>query len=438
MPLPDQVGAGFTLRIEGGGEAGLGRGVVGGARAGLDRCLVHAVEEHRWRGKDEEDEHQHANQQDQRLQRNLPVGAHQQRRASLVHRFGGEVSLHLALVGAEVGAEQEERGDGARPEVEAVGHVEAEVEGLHPAGGSSDVQGIDEADAVGQAGDQHHHRRPQPADDDAHLLDVGPGHRLDAADHGIESRRQGDEQTGVGDTQPENHAQDDRRRGDDDAGAHPARDEEQQRREGAGLGVVALLQILVGGENPGLVEERHQRRRQHDHRQRQREVELQEAHALGVALTGGRGHGDRGQLRRHHRQADRPPRQTAAGQQIALELIAGLGGAQSVPHNPNEIGSDDGPVNCRHRQQLGSEVLLNDVEGDQDGDPDHQHPGVVLAPDGHSRLASSRRCAAARLRASRRPCHQASSAASAARDAAIASLVRAGAGPPSVVRISTK
>src|SRR2546430_10044406 len=54
------------------------------------------VEQQRWRLEDEEDEHQNAREQHQCLERNLPVGAHQQRAPGLVHRLGSDIALHLA------------------------------------------------------------------------------------------------------------------------------------------------------------------------------------------------------------------------------------------------------------------------------------------------------------------------------------------------------
>ena len=121
-------------------EPVLERPIRRGLRSRPHLPLVHRVEQHRAGREQVEHEHQHADQQHQRLQRNLPVGAHQQRLARLVDRRGRQVALHLALVGAEVGAEQEQRGDGARPERVLLGEVEGEVERLQAARGARERQ----------------------------------------------------------------------------------------------------------------------------------------------------------------------------------------------------------------------------------------------------------------------------------------------------------
>ena len=112
------------------------------------------AEEQRRRREDVEDEHQHAEQQHEELQRDLPVRAHQQRMPRFVDRARRQVALHLALIGAEVRAEEEERGDRARPERVLVGEVEREVERPQPAGRRGDAQPVADADAGRQAEDR--------------------------------------------------------------------------------------------------------------------------------------------------------------------------------------------------------------------------------------------------------------------------------------------
>ena len=92
-----------------------------------------------------EHEHQHADEQHERLERNLPVGADEQRRARFVDRLRGEIALHLALVGAEVRQHEERAADHARPERVRVREAEREVEHAQPAGGARDVQRFDSA-----------------------------------------------------------------------------------------------------------------------------------------------------------------------------------------------------------------------------------------------------------------------------------------------------
>ena len=95
--------------------------VCSAAYAGADSPDSHALrldraEQQRRRVEHVEHEDEHAEDEHQKLQRDLPVGAHQQRVPRFVDRPRGQVALHLALIGAEVRAEEEQRRDGAGPE----------------------------------------------------------------------------------------------------------------------------------------------------------------------------------------------------------------------------------------------------------------------------------------------------------------------------------
>ena len=225
---------------------------------------------------------------------------------------------------------------------------EREVERLQPPRRAGDAQRLRNTHLGGQPENENHDSGHQAEDNQYDLLDVGPRHRLDAAEHRVESRRQRNQQHGVGNADPQHDGQHDRRRRDHDAERHAAGEEKQEARERARLGVEPLLQILVRGVDPGLVEERHERHRQHDHRERQRVVELQKPHAVRVALAGRADHGDGAQLRRHHGKADRPPRQASACEKVPFELVAALREAQTVPDDPGQIDRDDRPVDRVH------------------------------------------------------------------------------------------
>ena len=120
--------------------------------------------------------------------------------------------------------------------------------------------------------------------------------------------------------------------------------------------------------------------RDDDHRDRQRVVELQEAHAVVVGLPRGADHRDGAELRRHHRQADGPPGQAAAGQEVALDLGAVLGEPDAVPDNPGQVGGDDEPVERVHRDvlsRLEREPLLEGPEGQQHERLDDEHAEIA-------------------------------------------------------------
>ncbi len=161
---PPRAGAASPLRalrqLDGGGAARRERGVelgsaarayAGAAGPPRIRSVCDGAEHHRRPVEDVEHEDQHADEQHDDLQRNLPVGAHQQRLPRFVDRPRGEVPLHLALVRAEVRTEQEQRRDRAGPEGVLVRQVEREVEALQPAGVRGHGEAVTDADAVGQA-----------------------------------------------------------------------------------------------------------------------------------------------------------------------------------------------------------------------------------------------------------------------------------------------
>ena len=342
-----RLGGGPPRRV-GGVEARLQRRVRRGIGAVAHPLAVHGAEQHRRRIEHVEHEHQHAEHEHDDLQRDLPVGAHQQRLPRFIHRPRGEVALHLALIRAEVRAEQEERRDRARPERVLVGQIEREVEGPQPAGLRRDAQSVADADAIRQPEHRGGDHREEPEDDQHHDLHVGPRHRLDAAEHRVDHRRRGDRQGRRRDVPAQHERQHHGRRRDDRATRHPARHQEQQAGEAARLEIEAALEVLVRGVDAGAVEERHQRQREDDHRDRQREVELDEAQAVRVALAGGADHRDRAELRRHHREAGGPPRNRSLGEEVAFELVAVARALDAVVDDPGDEADDDRPVNGMH------------------------------------------------------------------------------------------
>ncbi len=149
-----------------------------------------------------------------------------------------------------------------------------------------------------------------------------------------------------------------------------------------------VLEVLVGGEDVGAVEERHQRHRQDDHRDRQRVVVLQEAHAVDVGLAGRADHRDRRQLRRHHRQADEPPRQAAAGEEIALELFRAL--VMRRPSQTTQTRYATTTASRRVRMSAG-EVRLERVERGERHHPDDHDADVLAGHAGSFRLVTHER-----------------------------------------------
>ena len=158
---------------------------------GRDLRVVRAVEQHRRRLEQVEHEHEDAGRQDQQLQRDLHEGAHQQRLPRFVDRLRRQVALHLALVAAEVRQHQEQAADHARPE--RVGLVGGRTGNRSPAAVRSRRRGAAPAPKLdvlrGCRRRRIADRRRHAEDDDEHLLDVGPRHRLHAADTRVEDHR---------------------------------------------------------------------------------------------------------------------------------------------------------------------------------------------------------------------------------------------------------
>ena len=78
----------------------------------------------------------------------------------------------------------------SRPERVGLSTIEGEIERLHLPDRSCHMQRLTHADVVRQAHDQRPDRRKEPADDDGHLLDVGPRDCLHAALHRVEDGRE--------------------------------------------------------------------------------------------------------------------------------------------------------------------------------------------------------------------------------------------------------
>ena len=186
------------------------------------------------------------------------------------------------------------------------------------------MQRLPEAHVLQDAVEQDEHRRQHPEHDDEHLLDVGPGDRLYAANRRVDDHRDTDRKHGDGQRPSEHRRHHDRWSRQGDPKRRRAADEEQKARERSRLRVEAALEVFVGGVDARACEERDHRQRQDDHRERQAEIELHEAKAREIPEPRGADDGDGAHLRRHHRQADRPPRQRPVREQVAVDFVGRL------------------------------------------------------------------------------------------------------------------
>ena len=219
---------------------------------------------------------------------------------------------------------------------------------LQPTGCRGDAEAVSDADVGGETKDGRRDDGEHAEDDEHHDLDVGPGHGLHSAEHGVDDGRQRNRQRRQRQVPTQNERKDDGGRGDDGAALHASGDEEQQAGERAGLRVEPALEVLVGRIHPRVVEEGHERDAEDDHRQRQREVELDEAETVVVALTGGPDHRDGAQLRGHHREAGRPPGNRSVGQEVAVDPVTVTRPLEPVVEDPRQDRDEDRPVDGTH------------------------------------------------------------------------------------------
>ncbi len=277
---------------------------------------------------------------------NQTVRAHEQRTLRLTDGFGGEIALHLALVGPEVRQHQERPADHARPERVPLAHVEREVEDSQPAGRPGDPERF--VGIHGHLDDEHDHDRDERDDDQDHLLHVGPRDGLNPADHRVDHRGDADEGHRPNEGDAEDRAEDHPRSRHDGAGRESPRDQEEKRGQRARPRVEAALQILVRSIDARPVQQRDDRHAEDHHREREPQVQLDEAHAVRGALTRRADHRDRRELCRHHREAHDPPRQALVGEEVARDRVGVLRLPDAVHDYPDHVDHDDQPVDPVH------------------------------------------------------------------------------------------
>ena len=210
------------------------------------------------------------------------------------------------------------------------------------------MQRLPEADVVRDAEQQDDNGRRHARDDDEHLLDVGPRHGLHAAVGRVDDHRDADRQHGHRHLPAQDRRHDDGRSGQRHAERERPPHQEEEARERSRPHVEPALEILVRRVDLRAVKERHEGHRQDHHRERQAEVELDEAKAGEVRLARRADERHGAHLRRHHGQADRPPRQRSVAEKVALDLVRPFRAPQPVVDNPRDVHDDDGPIERSH------------------------------------------------------------------------------------------
>ena len=306
--------------------AGLHLGNLGGIEK--DRRCFELVkgEEHR------------ADEQDEKLHRDLHNPIQQQAEAALGDRLAGEVALHLRLVGAEVGELQEHPSQDAGPDVVAVVPVEAEIDRVEPSQLPGQVGGFQQGDAVRQVDHDHEKCRKHPEHDDHHLVEMGPVNRFGSPRGGVDDHQGADDQVGPVDVPAQDDREDERRSVDGQSRRQSPPGQEQQAGQGAGLQVEAVFQVFVGGMHLQAVVDRDGSDREDHHPDRQAEVELHEAHSIHIGLAGGGEEGDGAGLGGHDRQQHGIPAHAAVGQKVAGDVLAAAALPDPVDHNKDQRG----------------------------------------------------------------------------------------------------
>ena len=327
-------------------------GELAGARPRGDPLRLDRVEEDGRQDELVEGEDHRPDEEDDELHRHLHQAVRQEAESALRDGGAREVSLHLRLVGAEIREREKEAADEARPEVVAAPRVEGEVDGVQPPEAPGDADRVEDADPFGEEPEEEDERRPHPEQDDEQLLDLRRVHGLRPAGGDVDDDERPRERRRHRDRPAEEDGEDERGRVDRQAAREPALQEEEARRQPPHPHIEALLEVLVGRVDVQPVVERDRGDREDHHRDRQAEVELDEAHPVGVCLTGRGEERDGARLRRHDRQRDDPPRCGAARHEVALHVLL-VAALRHAPDDDEDEGrSQDRPVEEGQRKAL--------------------------------------------------------------------------------------
>ena len=325
------------------GHDRFGPGLAGEHRRGGGVRVV--LEEHPQGGAQQHIERPHRQRGEQ---------VHPQAPARLFHGARGAVALHGVLVAGvfrqPVGqADQQHHGDGLLTQRRLPAHrprravVELREREL------ARRRGFPEH--LTQAAGQRFHHHPdaqQPADHQHHgLQHVGPDHRVDAADNGV----QADEQAGADDRRGRRHVHQlldqQRQQPQDHRQAHQLGDDERQGAVHPHAGAEALFQKLVGAGHVAAPEKRQEHIGGHEQRHRQRQVG-QIAQPAGLERVRRVGQeGDRADRGAHQGEADHPSPEAPPADEILLGAGIAAGEVKPDQQHHRQVGQQHPPVEQR-------------------------------------------------------------------------------------------
>ena len=314
----------------------------------LDPGRFRLVEQHRRFFKLVEDEDQRAGEQDEKLQRHFHPGVEHQADPAVGDGFARQVPLHLRLVAPKIREGQEHAADQSRPERVPVARIEGKVHHIELPRHPGQVKRVTEGDLAGEQKDRGQEGPGDSQKDQDHLLHVGPGDGFDPAGNrvGHDDPRHDKHRGALAPSQ--DHREHHRRRVERQPHAQAALDQKNQAGGQARLGVKALFEKLVSGNDFSFVKVRNDDRRDDDHRQREAEIKLDEAHPVHVGLAGGADKRDGAGLGGHDGKPHRPPGHALVGQQIAADGPAAPALVQTVADDEDQGQDQDNPIGCSH------------------------------------------------------------------------------------------
>ena len=132
-----------------------------------------------------EHKNHNAHQQNKKLHRYLQQPVHDQAHLALLYASSGEVALHLALVGPEIGEGQKTAANDTAPESIAVFKIKGKIQNIHFPVGACNFKGFSKGNIERKVIQNQKKSDQHPEEDNRHLLLLGNAHGLGAAAYRI-------------------------------------------------------------------------------------------------------------------------------------------------------------------------------------------------------------------------------------------------------------
>ena len=254
-------------------------------------------------------------------------------------------ALHQVLIGAVRRQRQRDAAEQPGPDRVGLREVERRIETHEAPGLRADAHHFGPAaiDAIEQ-GDRH---RAGADDVDEHLDHVGPDHRRDAAAHRVDDHRRAEDDHHPGHRHLRHDRDHERGREQPDAVGQRSRDQEDHRRQRLDARAEAALQQLVRREQIAAEVGRDEQQADEDAADDVADRELQERHVAGVGLRRNADERQRAGFGGDDREADRPPRHAAIGQEIIARGLLVAREPRPEGRDGEQVDADDEVVDRR-------------------------------------------------------------------------------------------